>query len=262
VEVKRIVDPDQIDGFLDVIKSAWKAESVDGAFRDTIASMRYHGGLLLGAFDDDGKIIGMSFGYPGFRNGKLYLYSHMAGVVENKKYSNVGYSLKMKQRDLAASMGYDLIAWTFDPFNPLNAYFNISKLGAITRTYIKNFYGVMNDGINRGMRTDRVVAEWWINLQIDRNCEIIDFLNDVDRYSEISTIHESSCLGFYVPPDISYFHKYPDLGSKLKDAAFEVFNALLSKGYAIVAYKRGKSNYFVFKRIENLGKRIFHPIVK
>ncbi|KAA8922293.1 hypothetical protein [Thermoplasma sp.] len=262
MEIRRIVDPDQIDGFLNVIRSAWKTDSVDGAFRDTIASMRYHGGLLLGAFDDDGRIIGMSFGYPGFRNGKVYLYSHMAGVVEGRKYSNVGYSLKMKQRELAGSMGYDLIAWTFDPFNPLNAYFNISKLGAITRTYIKNFYGTMNDGINRGMRTDRVVAEWWIKLPIDRECNDIVFVNDADRYTDIRIPAETGCLGFYVPPSVSYFTEDRASGSELKNAAAETFNHLFSMGFSIVHYEKGKSNYFIFKKLENIKTKVFDSNVE
>ncbi|WP_297215509.1 hypothetical protein [Thermoplasma sp.] len=261
MEIRKIIDPDQIDGFLEVIKSAWRADNIDGAFRDTIASMRYHGGILLGAFDDDGKMVGMSFSYPGYRNGKVYLYSHMAGVVEGKKYSNIGYTLKLKQKELATSMGYDLIAWTFDPFNPLNAYFNITKLGAISRTYIRNFYGNMSDGINRGMRTDRVVAEWWIKSMFDRKCSEIEFVNDEMDYISIKMHGDSDCLGFYVPSKISFFFEEQSLGIKLKEKAYEIFNELFRNGYSIIGYEKGTSNYFVFRKIDQNLPKVFDPAV-
>jgi len=41
-------------------------------------------------------------------------------------------------------------------------WFNLGKLGAIVRRYSANHYGPLNDRINRGLKSDRVYAEWWI----------------------------------------------------------------------------------------------------
>jgi len=47
----------------------------------------------------------------------------------------------MRQRDDAVARGIDLIEWTFDPLEIGNAFFNIERLGAIVRRYVRNQYG-------------------------------------------------------------------------------------------------------------------------
>ena len=162
--IGKISDPDEIKKILPVISSAWGMPNLAAAFKDTINAMRFHGGLVAAAYDGD-EMVGMQFSFPGHRRGKTYLYSHMTGIVENKKYSGIGYQLKLYQKKWALENGYDLIAWTFDPIRSLNAHFNLKKLGAISRTLIPNFYGTMDDALNAGLPTDRLVAEWWIKDQ-------------------------------------------------------------------------------------------------
>ncbi len=41
-----------------------------------------------------------------------------------------------------------------------NAYFNLTKLGAVPDEYLPNFYGPMTDGINGGDDTDRLLVRW------------------------------------------------------------------------------------------------------
>ena len=53
-----------------------------------------------------------------------------------------------------------MVTWTFDPLVRRNAYFNLAKLGAAVRAYHPNFYGEMDDGINGGDESDRVLVEW------------------------------------------------------------------------------------------------------
>ena len=119
MEVRTVENSSEISDFMDIIKSAWKSDSALSGFKDTIHSMAFHGGFVLGAYED-GRLIGMSFSYPGYRHGKVYLYSHMTGVIDQKKYSGAGYLMKMKQKDLAIKYGYKMIAWTFDPVMSLN----------------------------------------------------------------------------------------------------------------------------------------------
>ena len=45
--------------------------------------------------------------------------------------------LKLRQREDALARGIDLIEWTFDPLEIKNAYFNIERLGAIVRRYVR-----------------------------------------------------------------------------------------------------------------------------
>ena len=53
-----------------------------------------------------------------------------------------------------------MIAWTYDPLIRRNAYFNLAKLGARPVEYLPNFYGAMDDAINGGTETDRMLVRW------------------------------------------------------------------------------------------------------
>ena len=41
-----------------------------------------------------------------------------------------------------------------------NAYFNLAKLGARVTDYHEDFYGAINDGLNQGEHTDRLLVRW------------------------------------------------------------------------------------------------------
>jgi predicted GNAT superfamily acetyltransferase len=57
-------------------------------------------------------------------------------------------------------MGVDVIEWTFDPLQALNAHLNFSKLGVVVEEYEENVYGESSSPLHRGTPTDRFVAEW------------------------------------------------------------------------------------------------------
>jgi predicted GNAT superfamily acetyltransferase len=59
--------------------------------------------------------------------------------------------------------GIDRIIWTFDPLLSSNAHLNIAKLGAVCNTYLPHYYGVMRDGLNVGLSSDRLKVDWWVN---------------------------------------------------------------------------------------------------
>ena len=53
-----------------------------------------------------------------------------------------------------------MVRWTFDPLVRRNAHFNLHKLGATASEYLPDFYGPMDDGINTGDASDRLMADW------------------------------------------------------------------------------------------------------
>jgi predicted GNAT superfamily acetyltransferase len=119
------------------------------------------GGILVGAFDDD-EMIGFVYSIPGIKHGRPTQWSHMAGVVEAFRSAGVGYQLKLLQRERTLAMGLDLVEWTYDPLQAMNAHFNFAKLGAIAEEYEVNVYGESTSPLHRGNPTDRFVAEWWV----------------------------------------------------------------------------------------------------
>ncbi|MFJ8243749.1 GNAT family N-acetyltransferase [Peribacillus asahii] len=140
-------------------QNVWNMEPIP--LHQTLTASQ-NGGLVLGAFFNE-ELVGFSYGFAGFNQGKAYLCSHMLGIDPGYRGKGIGASLKHEQKALAREMGYDLIVWTFDPLETRNGYLNLSKLHAICSTYVEDCYGEMDDNFNSGMPSDRFKVEWWIN---------------------------------------------------------------------------------------------------
>jgi predicted GNAT superfamily acetyltransferase len=119
------------------------------------------GGQVMGAFDGD-VMVGFALSVPGTRTGHVYLHSHMLAVRKDHRNSGLGRRLKLMQREDAMARGIELIEWTFDPLEIKNAYLNLEKLGAISRRYNINQYGITSSPLQGGLPSDRLIAEWWL----------------------------------------------------------------------------------------------------
>jgi predicted GNAT superfamily acetyltransferase len=118
------------------------------------------GAILLGAFDDSGAMKGFVYSIPAVKDGKLTQWSHMLGVARDAQGWGIGRRLKLAQWERALAMGVDLIEWTFDPMQALNAHLNFARLGVVAEEYEENIYGESSSPLHRGTPTDRLVAEW------------------------------------------------------------------------------------------------------
>jgi predicted GNAT superfamily acetyltransferase len=118
------------------------------------------GGILLGGFDDAGAMQGFVYSMPGVKDGRLTQWSHMLGVTAAARNSGLGRRLKLAQRARALAMGVELVEWTFDPMQALNAHFNFSRLGVVVEEYEENVYGESSSPLHHGSPTDRFVAAW------------------------------------------------------------------------------------------------------
>ncbi len=125
-----------------------------------LAAVR-NGGVVLGAFSE-GRLVGFCYAFVGWREGERVLHSHMTAVLPGLQDRDVGYRLKLAQREWALAQGYRRVVWTFDPLQSRNAYFNLHKLGARSERYEVNYYGEMDDELNRGLPTDRLEVDWWV----------------------------------------------------------------------------------------------------
>lgn len=126
--------------------------------RDLMRAMTYAGSYLGAAFDG-GRLVGASLGFfsaPGDR----HLHSHLAAVAADVRGRHVGLALKLHQRAWARTQGATRVTWTVDPLVRRNAHFNIAKLGAGVAAYHVDFYGLMDDGINAGQGSDRLLMSW------------------------------------------------------------------------------------------------------
>jgi len=167
IEIRELSTEPELREAVALQKTIWGFEDADLLpFRMFVVATKI-GGHLLGGFDGD-RMIAFCVAIPGLKPGgkvylhSVYLHSHMLGVLPEYRNAGVGRQLKVRQRDDALARGIDLIEWTFDPLDVKNAYFNIERLGAIVRRYLRNQYGVSSSVLHGGLPTDRLVAEWWI----------------------------------------------------------------------------------------------------
>lgn len=121
------------------------------------------GGQVLGAYWQ-GRMIGFSFMlYARGQGGEgPYLHSQLVGVLPEYRDQNVGFLLKLAQRQYALELGIDKIEWTFDPLQGRNGYFNVRKLGTVIRRYRSNYYGRLDSTFTRAIASDRCFAEWFV----------------------------------------------------------------------------------------------------
>jgi len=121
------------------------------------------GAILMGAFAE-GQMVGFVFGFPGILDGEMIIHSDMLGIREEYRSKNLGYLLKLAQRDAAVARGVIRITWTFDPLQSRNAHFNFGKLGVISDRYYVDYYGVTSSFLHR-FGTDRLWVTWLLESE-------------------------------------------------------------------------------------------------
>ncbi|WP_169977507.1 hypothetical protein [Tautonia rosea] len=126
----------------------------------TLVGANLHGGLVLGAFLDDGTAAGLSFAFLGKIDEKLGLYSQLTGVVPEYQGRGLGRRMKQAQFMIAEAEGLACVAWAFDPLQAGNARFNLDTLHATASHYLVDMYGPRTDDLNAGIPTDRLIAVW------------------------------------------------------------------------------------------------------
>jgi predicted GNAT superfamily acetyltransferase len=111
-----------------------------------------NGGTALGAFDDEGSIVGFCYGFTALDAGEVYHYSQATVVAADAQGRGVGRELKFAQAAEAREVGARTMRWTFDPALARNARFNFNSLGASGLAFLPHFYDEPD--------TDRMLVHW------------------------------------------------------------------------------------------------------
>ncbi|MFN2544080.1 MAG: GNAT family N-acetyltransferase [Actinomycetota bacterium] len=157
VSLRLLTTLEDADAALGVMVDTWGDEQL--LPRELVRAFQASGNVPIGAFEDD-TLVGYVLGFLGPGDDAVHLHSHMLAVEPKRRSAGVGYALKLAQRAWALDTGVDVVRWTFDPLVARNAYFNLSKLGAVADRFHREFYGQMTDALNRGDRSDRLEARW------------------------------------------------------------------------------------------------------
>ena len=140
-------------------KDVWGSDDLDVVPLTIFVATREVGAVLVGAYHG-ASLVGFVYGFPGYENGHLVHHSHMLAVKPSYRNFNLGYKLKLAQRERVLAQGIKRITWTFDPLQSLNAYFNFGKLGVVADTYKVNFYGEATSSFLHQIGTDRLWVTW------------------------------------------------------------------------------------------------------
>jgi predicted GNAT superfamily acetyltransferase len=215
------------------------------------------GGILLGAYDGD-RLAGFVYSFPGLKAGRPLQWSHMLGIAAPYRGKGLGRRLKLEQRQRALAMGLDLIEWTYDPLQDLNAFLNFQRLGVIVEEYHLNVYGESSSVLHKGTPTDRFIAQWRLRCPrvTWRAAHDAPAVTDEPADAGVPAILETSRSGAWLAPArLTLGRSEPDLVAAvpggfsemlLGDAGLahawrlatrEVFGHYLARGYRVVAFQ-------------------------
>ena len=229
------------------------------------------GGILLGAFDDAGELNGFVYSIPAVKDGRLTQWSHMLGVLPGARDAGLGIRLKLAQRERALEMGIELIEWTYDPLQALNAHLNFARLGVVVEEYEENIYGESTSTLHHGTPTDRFVAEWHLQRpHVERRIAAIG--QPVVRDSTVTSaplVNASHSTGgrwlepgeldleldarrllVEIPVGFTEMQAAaPDIALRLRLTTRRIFQTYLSRGYRVVDFflsrESGRGHYLL-----------------
>ena len=161
IEIRDFETLDDYEACVDLQQVVWEFPERELVPAMHLIAIHHYGGTCVGAFDGE-KMVGFVVGLASFRDGDFFHHSHMMGVIPDYRGQRLGEALKWAQRDRVLAQGMELINWTFDPLQSLNAKLNIVRLGVVASKYIVNLYGESESPLHGGIPTDRFEVEWWI----------------------------------------------------------------------------------------------------
>jgi predicted GNAT superfamily acetyltransferase len=213
------------------------------------------GGILIGAFADD-CLVGFVYSLPALKGGRPSQWSHMLGVVDRHRNDGLGRRLKMLQRDRALAMGVDVIEWTYDPMQALNAHLNFARLGVEVGEYEENVYGESSSPLHRGNPTDRFVAEWWIRRAARAHdwegAVAVNRLGEARACGIVNLACEAPKLTVVIPVGFTeMLARDPALALDWRLATRRIFSAYLRRGYRVVDFlldrRAGQGTYLLIR---------------
>lgn len=221
-------------------KEVWGIPDLDVVPLTHLVAAKAAGGVLLGAFDRQ-TLVGFVYGFVAEEVGEMAHHSHMLAVKHAYRNFNLGYKLKLAQREEVLAQGINLITWTFDPLQSLNAYFNFTKLGVIADRYLINFYGEEATSFLHQSGTDRFWVKWL--LTSDR---VVQRLNKPNPPLE----SPADKLLIEIPGDINAVQQQnPEAAFEWRQRTRSAFTDALGAGYVVRDfYREGGSGFYILAK--------------
>ena len=274
LRIRPMTTPEDMALVEELQRAVWSGNETEVVPVHMLLAVAQGGGVILGAFEGD-RLVGMVFGFLGVDEehpervamARLKHCSHMLAVHPAARNRGIAFELKLAQRRAIVRQGIRLATWTYDPLLSLNAHLNIRRLGAVCRTYRRDAYGNMRDGLNAGLASDRFDVEWWVTshrveARLERHrppLDLVHFLEGgaqkinsaalrADGWPEPSETAEplqGNLLLAEIPPDFQSL-RAADLGlaRAWREHSRPLFEAAFQQGYLVTdfVYLRGETS--------------------
>jgi predicted GNAT superfamily acetyltransferase len=159
-EISELSELEDLRQLAELFARVWGRPGEPPISSDILKALAHSGNYLSGAFSE-GRLIGGLVGWlGGVPPHELHMHSHILGVLPDNEARGLGFELKQHQRRWCLARDVKVMEWTTDPLIRRNAYFNLTKLGALVPRYLVDFYGEMRDGFNAGDESDRLLVRW------------------------------------------------------------------------------------------------------
>jgi predicted GNAT superfamily acetyltransferase len=250
VTLRPLEDLEDADRILEVMIETWGEHQL--LPRELIRALQHSGNVPYGAFVA-GELRGYVLGFLARDSGGPHVHSHMLAVRPGGRSKGVGYALKLAQRAQALDAGVSVVRWTYDPLLARNAHFNLQKLGAYADGFERDFYGEMDDQLNRGDRSDRFTVRWDLVVpfrQADgRSVPVLKRSDEEPPRPErvADPIVGDNVVGaiVHVPADYPAIRDAdPALASAWRDATAQTFEACFAAGMVAVEFERFSCAYY------------------
>jgi predicted GNAT superfamily acetyltransferase len=240
IEIRQVETSAEVHAVEELQKEVWAIPDLDVVPLTHLVATKAAGGVLLGAFDRK-TLVGFVYGFVAQEEGEITHHSHMLAVKHAYRNFNVGYKLKLAQREEVLAQGINAITWTFDPLQSLNAHFNFTKLGVICDRYLINFYGEDAASFLHQSGTDRFWVKWL--LTSDR---VIQRLNTAKPVLE----NPSDKFLIEIPADINAVQEQsPELAFEWRERTRRAFTEAIKNGYVVRDfYREGEVGIYILGR--------------
>lgn len=257
--MRPIESPDEVSEAARLIDRIWGEDLI--VRPAVLRALATHGAPVFAAFRGE-RMVGAQLGFLGIEGGSILLHSHITGIAPEEQGLGVGLALKRAQREWCRAHGVDVITWTFDPLVARNAYFNLHKLGATADLFHRDFYGAMEDEINRGDRSDRLEVRWEVaSARVEESLAgrggffrghwggamLLD--RDHDGGPAPRPLTRADAVLVRVPSDYHELRREdPSLAARWRDAVGAALEEAFEAGYRAVDFLRAQSAYVLERR--------------
>lgn len=248
-------------------REVWGLADLDVLPPTMAVATKEAGGVWVGAFDG-AELVGFAFGFLGLESGQLMVHSHMLAVRESYRDVDLGYKLKLAQRERVLALRIhdsrindcriSEMTWTFDPLQSKNAHLNFGKLGVVSDKYRIDFYGAETSSVLHRNGTDRLWVKWPLasrrvrdRLQGKENrMELVDTLSRLTPLilfngdgkpakSDLSVALARQRIAIEIPSDIGFIEqKDPALAREWRQATRWAFTEALRAGFFVAEFCR------------------------